>query len=169
MRRCIFRRMLPPAVLLGLVFAPAKADDWPTLPDWATLPHWMIRHKADQVGPNSLFQMARSLDEVEEKIHDDGVVTIKQPDVWSQQSMTKYRKDFEQQMSSALENFSFIFPRQVYADRPGLVFQPDRPGRLVDAAWPRAAAAVGAAEEVAVCWADAAVVGPRRPSPARRP
>jgi hypothetical protein len=113
MRRSIVAQLCLATVLSALATAPAKADDWPTLPDWATLPEWMIRHKADPVGPNSLFQMACSLDEVEEKIHDDGVVSIKQPDVWSQASMTKYRKDFEQQMQASLNKFGFILSAKV--------------------------------------------------------
>ncbi len=113
MRGRIISWLLLSAVLFGPVSAPVKADDWPTLPDWLTLPDWPLRHKADPVGPNNLFQMARSLDDVEEKIRDDGVVTIKQPDVWSQQSMTKYRKDFETEMNKQLSQFEFILSARV--------------------------------------------------------
>ena len=66
MRRSVVIGFFLAAVSSGLVIIQAKGDDWPTLPDW------LIRRKADPVGPNSLFQMARSLDDVEEKIRDDG-------------------------------------------------------------------------------------------------
>ena len=121
MRGRIISWLLLSAVLFGVVSARVKADDWPRLPDWMTLPDWPVRHKADPVSPNSLFQMALLLDHVEEKIRDDGVVTIKQPDVWSQEEHDeKYRKDFENEMSKQLDQFNLILPASD-ADRPGLV------------------------------------------------
>ena len=87
--------------MLGQISTPfARAGDWP----WS---------KASPSGPNTLYQIARSLDEVDEQVRDDGVVTIKQPDVWSQASMTKYRKDFEAAMFAERDNFQMILSARV--------------------------------------------------------
>ena len=75
---------------------PACADDWPSI----TVSDWPFRHKAVADGPNTLTQIARSIDYVEEKILDDGVVVMKKPDVWGQARMTLYRKDFETMMKA---------------------------------------------------------------------
>ena len=69
-----------------LRIAPVWAGDWPF--GW----------KAEPGTPNTLTQIARSIDCIEEKILDDGIVVIKQPDVWGQSHMTLYRKDFENMM-----------------------------------------------------------------------
>ena len=50
-------------------------------------------------GPNTLAQLARSIDAVENKILDCGTVVVKHPDVWGQSRMTLYRKDFEKVMA----------------------------------------------------------------------
>jgi hypothetical protein len=137
----------------AVMVKPVQADDWPWVIDWP------FRHKADPAGPNSLFQMARSLDDVEEKIRDDGVVTIKQPDVWSQQSMTKYRKDFEQQMFSSIGNFSFILS--------GRVARTDQASFSSQTALAASLTPLAAGGGPAVAGRGAAR-GPRRPRPARR-
>jgi hypothetical protein len=93
--------------LFGVLPVFTRGDDWPGLAEW-------LRLKARPEGPNTLVQIARSLDEIEEKIHNDGIVTTKQPDVWSQNSMTKYRKDFETQMNASLNKFGFILSARAY-------------------------------------------------------
>jgi hypothetical protein len=92
--------------LVVLVVVPAKGDDWPWISE-------LFHPTTDPTTPNSLLQIARELDHVEDKIRDDGVVTTKQPDVWSQNSMTKYRKDFERQMFSSMDKFGFILSARV--------------------------------------------------------
>ena len=61
---------------------------------------WPFGWKAQPGTPNTPTQVARSIDDIEEKILDDGVVVIKQPDVWGQSRMTLYRKDFESMMKA---------------------------------------------------------------------
>ncbi len=51
-----------------------------------------------------MVQIARSIDAIEEKIRDDGIVVLQHPDVWGQARMTRYRVDFEKYM---LENLKF--------------------------------------------------------------
>ncbi len=80
------------ALLTALALAPVRGDDWP------------FRWKAEPDLPNTLTQIARSIDCIEYKILDDGVVVIKQPDVWGQSRMTLYRKDFEAMMKASGPN-----------------------------------------------------------------
>jgi hypothetical protein len=72
--------------LTALAIVPVQGGDWP------------LGWKAEPGTPNTLPQIARSIDYIEEKILDDGLVVIKQPDVWGQSRMTLYRKDFENMM-----------------------------------------------------------------------
>jgi hypothetical protein len=75
-------------VTVVVMIASAHASDWPF--GW----------KAQPGAPTTLTQIARSIDDVEHKILDDGVVVVKQPDVWGQSRMTLYRKDFETMMKA---------------------------------------------------------------------
>ena len=63
--------------------------------------------------PWDLTQVASMVDIVEEGILDDGTVVIKRPDVWSQARMTKYRRDFEQQMEMQLGNFDAVLSARI--------------------------------------------------------
>jgi hypothetical protein len=49
-----------------------------------------------------MSQVGRMLDDIEEDIRDDGFVVIKQPDIWGQARMTKYRVDFEAGMGKGV-------------------------------------------------------------------
>ncbi len=49
---------------------------------------WPFRWWAEADKPNTLEQVACSIDTIEEKILDDGTVVIKQPDVYGQSRMT---------------------------------------------------------------------------------
>lgn len=82
------------AASLAAVVSVVQAGDWP------------FRHKADPVQPNSLTQIARSIDDVEDKIRDKGIIVLKHPDVWSQSRMTKYRIEFEKIIQGDAEKFA---------------------------------------------------------------
>jgi hypothetical protein len=77
-----------PIVGAIVLIATAQGGDWP------------LGWKAQPGTPNTLIQIARSIDDLEDKILDDGVVVVKQPDVWGQSRMTLYRKDFETMMKA---------------------------------------------------------------------
>jgi hypothetical protein len=71
-------------------------------------------HKKEVHGPPyDLSQIASQIDIVEEGILDDGTVVIKRPDVWSQARMTKYRRDFEEQMKVELSKFAAVLSARV--------------------------------------------------------
>jgi hypothetical protein len=63
--------------------------------------------------PNSMEQVARSIDSIEEKVLDDGTVVVKQPDVYGQSRMTLYRKNFETQLYNAIGQFNFVLSARV--------------------------------------------------------
>src|SRR4051812_33709365 len=49
----------------------------------------------DSTIPLTLDAIGQRIDHVGESVRDDGLVVLKQPDVYSQARMTKYRRDFE--------------------------------------------------------------------------
>lgn len=56
-------------------------------------------------GQPTLVDVARIIDRIQENILDQGTVVVKQPDVWSQARMTKFRQEFEDTMSPELTKF----------------------------------------------------------------
>ena len=78
----------------------------------AQWPPWKGQANGD--GP-SLEQVARTLDRVEDSILDDGVVVIKQPDVWGQARMTKYRREFEQIFQFTMLKDAYNFDQKLQA------------------------------------------------------
>jgi hypothetical protein len=89
--------------LLVLSQLAAQAGDWP----WT-------KGKAKPEQLNTLEQVARSVDAIEEKILDDGTVVLKQPDVYSQSRMTLYRRNFEQQLFGAINQFNTVVSARLY-------------------------------------------------------
>jgi hypothetical protein len=65
-------------------------------------------HPDEPAPPLTLAAIGHRIDRVGEQIRDDGTVVMKVPDVYSNAKMTKYRKDFERQMSTELGNFKLI-------------------------------------------------------------
>lgn len=63
--------------------------------------------------PKTMIQLANVLDIIEEGIRDDGTVVMQTPSVWGQNRMTRYRKDFEDQMKAELERFRFILSARI--------------------------------------------------------
>jgi hypothetical protein len=53
----------------------------------------------------TMHALAKDLDCLEEHIDKFGSVVAKQPDIWGQARLTKYRQDFENQMAPELSNF----------------------------------------------------------------
>jgi hypothetical protein len=95
--------------LLGLallpILTPAAGGDWPD---------WPLRRKAAVGQPNTLEQIARSVDAIEKDVLDDGTVVIKRPDVYSQSRMTLYRKNFEAALFNAVNQFNVVLSARVF-------------------------------------------------------
>jgi hypothetical protein len=64
-------------------------------------------------GPLRITEIGRWIDKVGEKIRNDGIVAVKQPDIFSQARLTKYRKDFETEMSKELDQFHFVLSARI--------------------------------------------------------
>ncbi len=72
--------------------------------------------KADKVEncpPYDLMKIAHLVDILEEGIQDAGTVVIKQPDIWGQARMTKYRREFEKEMAGELGKFATVLSARV--------------------------------------------------------
>jgi len=60
-----------------------------------------------------MTEIGRWIDHVGERIRDDGIVAVKQPDIFSQARLTKYRKDFEGEMSKELSTFNLVLSARI--------------------------------------------------------
>src|SRR5262245_61535465 len=101
------------ALAMGMTAA-AQAGDGPwsdLVPDWINPFH--LDDPAVTQAPPRMTEIGRWIDHVGEKIRDDGIVAVKQPDIFSQGRLTKYRKDFEQYMSTELDQFHFVLSARI--------------------------------------------------------
>jgi hypothetical protein len=65
----------------------------------------------------SAKQLARSIDEMERCLDRYGTVVAKQPDIWGEARLTKYRSEFEQLMNATGEDNKFEPALQAYINR----------------------------------------------------
>lgn len=126
------------AAVITAALASAHGADWP------------FRRKADPESQNTLVQIARSIDDVEDKILDVGTVGIKQPDVWGQARMTQYRRDFETWMKPSNGNdFAAVLSARIARlDGASLQSQTTLGGSLTPVARQGGSSAGGAASAV---------------------
>ncbi len=61
----------------------------------------------------SLADVARMIDHLQESLGNQGSVVIKQPDVWSQARMTKFRKEYENTMAAQLTKFQTVLSARI--------------------------------------------------------
>ncbi len=67
----------------------------------------------DHSRPMTVSELCCRLDCIAEELRDDGLVLVKQPDVFSQARMTRFRNDFDNQMSSDLANFHLVLAARI--------------------------------------------------------
>ena len=67
----------------------------------------------DPSQPVSVSELCKRLDCVAEELRDDGLVVVKQPDVFSQARLTRFRNDFDNQMSTDLNNFHLVLAARI--------------------------------------------------------
>src|SRR5262249_37732290 len=96
--RLMWRRLIPclcaPFVILGvLLVSPEQGRGG------------IFDHLHGNQGPPTLTEVARMIDRIQEPLLDQGTVVVKQPDIWSQARMTKFRKEFEDTMSPEVTKF----------------------------------------------------------------
>jgi hypothetical protein len=56
----------------------------------------------------SARDLARAIELLERQIEVNGSIVVKQPDVWGQARLTKYRDEYERQMAAELDKFVFV-------------------------------------------------------------
>jgi hypothetical protein len=106
MQRSTIGRIIALVLLFGIgLIVPARGGEWPS---------WFPRPWASPTEPNTLEQIAWSIDCIEDKILDDGTVVLKQPDVYSQSRMTLYRKNFEAQLYGAINQFNTVLSARLF-------------------------------------------------------
>jgi hypothetical protein len=67
------------------------------------------RHQEPRVNSDpSMMGLATDLDHLEKHIDWYGSVTVKSPDVWGQQRLTRYREEFEKEMADEVGNFKLV-------------------------------------------------------------
>jgi hypothetical protein len=70
-------------------------------------------HPFDPSEPKTVGELCHRLDCIAEELRNDGLVVVKQPDVFSQARMTRFRNDFDAQMSSDLGNFHLVLAARI--------------------------------------------------------
>src|SRR5208337_2915518 len=63
--------------------------------------------------PLTVSELCKRLDCIAEQLRDDGLVVVKQPDVFSQARLTRFRNDFDNQMSTDLGNFHLVLAARI--------------------------------------------------------
>jgi hypothetical protein len=98
---------------LAIAVVPAQAQQHVTIEDESWL-EWLNPFKPNNPNqPVSIPELCKRLDCVAERMRDDGLVVLKQPDVFSQARMTRFRNDFENQMSTDLANFHLVLAARI--------------------------------------------------------
>ena len=67
----------------------------------------------DPSQPVTVSELCKRLDCIAEQLRDDGLVVVKQPDVFSQARLTRFRNDFDNQMSTDLGNFHLVLAARI--------------------------------------------------------
>ena len=92
---------LTSALVLVVGAATASAGPW----------QW-LRHR-DHGPACTLADLGKSIDAADREIRAAGTIVIKQPDVWGQDRMTSFRRDFDLRMRGELDRFQPVLSAQV--------------------------------------------------------
>ena len=92
---------LTSALVLAMAAGTASAGPW----------QW-LRHR-DHGPPCTLADLGTSIDAADRDIRAAGTIVIKQPDVWGQDRMTSFRRDFDLRMRGELDRFQPVLSGQV--------------------------------------------------------
>jgi hypothetical protein len=78
------------------------------LPPGTSLAGIFGEKKGPADGPITLQQAAAYVDDIDRRLFGEGTIGVKSPGVWGQNRLTKYRAEFESQMSGRLNQFQDI-------------------------------------------------------------
>jgi hypothetical protein len=92
---------LTSALVLIMAAATAAAGPW----------HWWLHH--DHGRPCTLADLGNAIDAADRDIRAAGTIVIKQPDVWGQDRMTSFRRDFFLRMRGELDRYQPVLSAQV--------------------------------------------------------
>jgi hypothetical protein len=107
------RRLRTRILLLAIVAAlGARADAQSTITD-GLVDKFNAFLPLDHSRSMTISELCHRLDCLAEELRDDGLVVVKQPDVFSQARMTRFRNDFENQMSTDLANFHLVLAARI--------------------------------------------------------
>jgi hypothetical protein len=67
----------------------------------------------DSAAPLDIPELCKRLDRLSEKLRDDGLVVVKQPDVFSQARLTRFRTEFNTEMEKDLANFQLVLAARI--------------------------------------------------------
>ncbi len=111
-------RLLLWATLAGVISASARSAE--PIPDEPKSGLHRLFHRSTAPAathegpvPPTAAEIAQRIDHAAESIRNDGLVVLKQPDVFSQARMTKYRREFEEIMTQEKSNFKVILAGRV--------------------------------------------------------
>jgi hypothetical protein len=67
----------------------------------------------DPTRPVTVTELGKRLDHLGDQIRNDGLIVVKQPDVFSPARMTRFRSDFEREMAGDLTTFALVLAARV--------------------------------------------------------
>ncbi len=67
----------------------------------------------DPSQPIDVITLSKRIDCLSEKLRDDGLIVVKQPDVFGQARLTRFRTDFENQMNQDLGTFHLVLAARI--------------------------------------------------------
>jgi hypothetical protein len=111
MFRCCFRSIFLVLAVTIALSAPAKAQIF-TGGD-GLVDKFNALLPFDHSRPLTVPELCHRIDCLAEEMRDDGLVIVKQPDVFSQARLTRFRFDVDAQMSSDLTNFHLVLAARI--------------------------------------------------------
>ena len=109
-RRC-FRQLFLTLVVTGALATRGEAQ--PITGSDSLLDRVHACLSIDHSRPMTISELCHRLDSLGEELRDDGLIVLKQPDVFSQARLTRFRNDVDQQMSSDLANFHLVLSARI--------------------------------------------------------
>ena len=111
MSRCHFTRVLLAFLTTGLLGASGQAQI--IIGNDSLIDRFSAAFPIDLSRPLTVSEVCHRLDCISDELRDDGLIVLKQPDVFSQARMTRFRNDVDQQMSSDLANFHLVLSARI--------------------------------------------------------
>jgi hypothetical protein len=110
----LLRRIFPLALLLTATTAAAVPARAQLITGGESLLEKLNPFKTfDPSQPVDVLDLCKQLDCVSEKLRNDGLIVVKQPDVFGQARLTRFRRDVESEMNKDLANFHLVLAARI--------------------------------------------------------